>query len=62
MNNPITVDIDHDADAAYIVLSSAPVARTLEASPVIQVDLDQAGAVVGIELLSLDLRETPKEK
>ena len=59
-SNP-TVEVDHNADAAYIALSTAPVARTVEASPSIQVDLDAAGAVVGIELLSLDLRDTPKE-
>lgn len=59
-SNP-TVEVDHDAEAAYIALSAAPVARTVEVSPEVLVDLDQAGAVVGVELLTLDLRDTPKE-
>lgn len=56
MNIPFRYD--PEADAAYLTLSQQPVARTvdLEGGPLglpVLVDLDEAGAIVGIELLSV---------
>lgn len=47
----ITVEVDTEIGAAYIQLSDAEVARTEEYSEDINVDLDELGVVVGIELL-----------
>ncbi len=49
----ISVDIDQDAGAAYVQLSVGQVARTVEFSEDLNIDLDQHGVVVGIELLDL---------
>lgn len=46
------VTIDGLADAAYIELNDAPVARTKELSETVLVDLDEYDVAVGIELLS----------
>ena len=56
MNVPFRYD--PEADAGYLALSQQPVARTvdLEGGPLglpVLVDLDEAGAIVGIELLSV---------
>lgn len=51
--------IDTEADAAYIYLKgkirAGGVARTIKAGPVINLDLDKFGRLVGVELLSLKL-------
>lgn len=44
--------IDHTADAAYLMLRSSDVAQTI-AYDVINIDLDDRGRVVGVELLTL---------
>lgn len=44
--------VDQEADAAYLKLSSAPIDRTLNFS-LINIDLDAAGSVVGVELMTL---------
>lgn len=49
----VSVKLDHDAGAAYLRLSTNSVARTVEFSEDIYVDLDAMGAVVGVELLDL---------
>ncbi|WP_142142487.1 DUF2283 domain-containing protein [Streptomyces sp. SLBN-31] len=49
----IIVEIDPDADAAYVTLSDGAVARTVEFSPEIMVDLDELDVAVGVELLTL---------
>ena len=49
---PFTVEVDLDVDAAYINMTDREVARTVEASA--DVNLDDVGVVVGIELLRLD--------
>jgi uncharacterized protein YuzE len=43
---------DHQADAAYIRVSEESVARSVEKTPGIVIDLDRKGRVVGVELLS----------
>lgn len=53
--------VDFEADAAYLQVSDKPVAETREAAPGIQVDLDQYGCAVGIEVLELSL-EIPADE
>jgi uncharacterized protein YuzE len=48
--------IDTDARAAYLEVSNEPVSRTVELDEaVVVVDLDEAGRVVGVEILNYDL-------
>jgi uncharacterized protein YuzE len=49
----VSVKLDRDAGAAYLRLSTNSVARTVEFSEDIHVDLDAMGVVVGVELLDL---------
>lgn len=49
----ITIEIDPNADAAYILLTQNDVARTIEFAPEVAVDLDALDVVVGVELLTL---------
>jgi uncharacterized protein YuzE len=54
MSRPgVTIEIDTTTDAAYISLTDAPVARTVELSDDILVDVDSFGVVVGVEVLRL---------
>lgn len=48
--------IDEQADALYLTLSEAPAAESEEVSPGIIMDYDDAGRVVGIEMLYLSRR------
>lgn len=45
------IDVDDSVNAAYITFSQESVARTIEVSGSLLVDLDACGDVVGIELL-----------
>lgn len=47
------LEIDHDANAAYIQLTDAPVSKTVEVSRQVLVDLDEMNVAVGVEILSL---------
>lgn len=49
----VTVNIDTVVNAAHITLSEQPVARTVEYSDHIMVDVDEFELVVGIEFLDL---------
>lgn len=49
----VSVKLDLDAGAAYLRLSAQGVARTVEFSADILVDLDAMGVVVGVELFDL---------
>ncbi len=51
--NPVRVEIDRSADAAYIRLSEDTVARTEVMNDSVFVDLDKLGVTVGIEILGL---------
>ena len=42
---------DASADAAYLAINEAPVARTIELSPNVMIDFDSNGQVLGIEVL-----------
>jgi uncharacterized protein YuzE len=58
---PVAVVVDPDANCAYIhfqagsLYGPAPVARTVAASDVINLDYDADGFLVGIELLDAEL-------
>ena len=49
----VSVEIDQAASAAYVRLSAGHVARTVEFSEELIIDLDEHDVVVGIELLDL---------
>ena len=53
--NP-SISIDPEADAAYVALSAAKVARTEEVGGGILIDYDADGRPVGIEVLSVKSR------
>ena len=50
---PVTIKYDPEADAAYIRFTEQTVSQTQEESDVCILDLDAAGNLVGIELLSV---------
>jgi uncharacterized protein YuzE len=52
-NAVVSVKLDRGAGAAYLRLTTNDVARTVEFSEDIYVDLDAMGVVVGVELLNL---------
>ncbi len=49
----LSLDIDEEAGAAYLQFNDNEVARTVECTDDIVVDLDEHGIVVGVELLDL---------
>lgn len=51
---PFAVEIDFDAGAAYVTMTDRVVASTALLGHGVNVDLDQFGVVVGIELLTLE--------
>jgi uncharacterized protein YuzE len=48
--------IDREADALYLNLDGAPAAESREISPGVILDYNEAGTVVGIEMLYLSKR------
>lgn len=48
--------IDREADALYLDLDGAPTAESREISPGVILDYNEAGTVVGIEMLYLSKR------
>lgn len=48
------LEIDLTANAAYLQLTDEEVARTVEVTPEIQVDLDRLGVATGVEILDLN--------
>ena len=50
------IEIDEEADAAYVRVSAAPIARTEEIADGIVVDFDAENEMVGFEVLNLSLR------
>ena len=48
--------IDREADALYLDLDGAPAAESREISPGVILDYNEAGTVVGIEMLYLSKR------
>jgi uncharacterized protein YuzE len=53
MRGPISISVDTGANAAYIELGDAEVARTVAVTDSVNVDLDDLGVAVGIEVLGL---------
>jgi uncharacterized protein YuzE len=47
----VTVRVDTNVRAAYIQFTDEPIVETVEVSPTVLVDIDEAGVVVGVELL-----------
>lgn len=47
------IEYDRDADALYIALAEAPVARTSEAGGGVQLDFDEAGRLIGVEVIGV---------
>ena len=54
----ITTSYDQDADALYVRFApkGTAIADTREVEPGIMLDMDEAGRLVGIEVLSMRLR------
>ena len=55
-NDAYQIEIDEEADAAYVRLSTAPIARTQEIADGILVDFDAHDEMVGVEVLGLSDR------
>ena len=49
----MVLEVDQLAEAAYVRFSDADVARTVAFNDEINIDLDEFGVVVGIEVLTL---------
>lgn len=50
-DSKITLEMDHDVEAAYIRLSNERIAFTEELNQHVMVDLDEMRVVVGVEIL-----------
>jgi uncharacterized protein YuzE len=50
----ISVEVDLQANAAYVLLTDQPVVKTVELNDEVIVDLDSNDMVVGIETLRID--------
>ena len=50
------IEYDREVDAVYISLQQKEVAKTIELSDVVNVDLDEAGNLIGIEVLDATQR------
>ncbi|MCD4766006.1 MAG: DUF2283 domain-containing protein [Methanosarcinales archaeon] len=50
------IEYDREVDAVYISLQQKEVAKTIELSDVVKVDLDEAGNLIGIEVLDATQR------
>ena len=50
------IEYDRQVDAVYIYLQQKEVAKTIELSDVVKVDLDEEGNLIGIEVLEATQR------
>lgn len=50
------IEYDREVDAVYIYLQQKHVAKTVELSDVVRVDLDEEGKLIGIEVLDATQR------
>lgn len=55
----LTLELDEDADAAYLKVGTGEVVQTVEYNESIMIDLDAYGMVVGIEILGGGSVEIP---
>lgn len=53
--------IDKENDVLYLRLDETAIVNSEEVQPGIILDFDQAGRVVGIEILALSTRTTPEK-
>ena len=53
MSDTLVVEVDQTAGAAYVRFNGNPVASTVEHGGAINLDLDEYGMVVGIEVMDL---------
>lgn len=58
----MVVEYDTEAGAFYVRVAGRTVARTVEISTFVNIDLDVAGTVVGLELLCLPVAVTVEER
>ncbi len=49
----LRIEVDFNADVAYLWVSDKPVVRTEQIAPGVLVDLDEFGMVVGVEVIEL---------
>jgi len=49
----VTLQFDPLAESAYMEITDSPVAQTVQVSDAVNVDLDEFGVVVGVEVLEL---------
>ena len=54
MSSRVSIELDSQAQAAYVQLSGSEVATTRQLTDAVLVDLHELGGVVGIEVLTLD--------
>ena len=54
MTNSLKIEIDNEMETGYVTFSRSEVHRTVSLDELINLDLDKAGAVVGLELLALE--------
>ena len=50
----LSIKIDEEADAAYITFTSKSIVSTVQVTPNVLADLDEAGEIVGIEILPVE--------
>lgn len=53
------IEYDPEVDALYVRLADSKIIESEEVQPGVVLDFDEAGKVVGIEVLSVSKRETP---
>lgn len=58
----MVVEYDTEVSTFYVRVTEAEVARTVEVSPFVSVDVDADGRVVGLELLCLPSAVTAEER
>lgn len=51
----VILEVDRDAGAAYLTLSDNEIVSTVEVVPEVQVDMDEFGVAVGVEILDLNM-------
>lgn len=62
--NRVCIEVDHTAQSVYVDLggSERGISTTVEAMPRVNVDLNSYGIAVGVEVLTLSLRDIPLEE
>lgn len=56
LNVSVAIQVDHETDTGYIKLRDEQIARTLELTNLVLVDLDRFDMAVGLEVLSLNAK------